>query len=255
MSIIKPEVYGQPEKHFEAILFKKQNNKVYSYLDNKLHKKRLTLISEIIREIVDKSINKKMIMINLGCGEGELENQVKSLANLYKIGIDVSLEVLQVGLDRQCFDRVISVDVEKDLDKIDKLPKADFVVAAEILEHIRTPGVFIKKVINPLIKHGGYFLGSVPNIAQIHDVIGLLTGMGESYQTTRPLTDVASGHISFFSIHSLLTTLKYAGYSDIKVMGNGVRINRNGDKNSFCLSKLPFFINFSDRFIFKCRKL
>lgn len=249
------EVYSQPEKHFEAELYKKQRTNAVFYLTNCLHKRRLKLLAEIIKNISIENNNKKLIMINLGSGEGELEGQIKSITNLYKIGTDVSSEALKVGMKKKLFNRAISVDIEKDLDKIKSLPKADIVIAGEILEHLKHPGVFIKENVKPLISKGGYFIGSVPNMAQLFDVIGLLTGRGESYQTTRPLTDITSGHISFFSIHSLLKTLKYAGYKEIVIKGNGVRIKKKGDKNLFFLSKLPFFINFSDRLIFNCRKV
>ena len=255
VSSLRTEVYGQPEKHFEAELYKKKKNNTVFYLNNALHIRRLTILAEIIRKISIENHNKKLTMINLGSGEGELERQVKSLTNLYKIGIDVSSEALGVGVKKKLFDRTISVDIAKDLDKVKSLPKADIVVAGEILEHLKHPGVFIKENVKPLISEGGYFIGSVPNMAQLYDIFGLLTGKGESYQTTRPLTDITSGHISFFSIHSLLKTLDYAGYEKIGIKGNGVRINRKGDKNLFFLSKLPFFINFSDRLIFYCRKV
>lgn len=246
------EKIGHPEKHFEARLYKTQKKKVVFYLKNNLHRKRLDLLEEMIRSI-SKRINKKMVMINLGPGEGVLESRIKDL-DIYKIGVDVSLEALQSGLNRKLFNRAIATDIEQGLAKIKPLPQADIIVAAEILEHLKHPGLFIKENINHFLKTGGYFLGSVPNLAQFYDVWGFLSGKGGSYQTTRPLTDITGPHVSFFSIYSLRKMLEFAGYEDITIKGNGVRITRNGDKNVFFLSKLPFFINFSDRYIFCCQK-
>ena len=193
-------------------------------------------------------------MLDLGSGEGELEEKIKNVDSLVKIGVDVSQKSLRHGLKRKRYNKIIGVDIEEGLEKINLEGKVDIVVVAEVLEHLRHPGIFIEKEVKPLLKDGGYLMGSVPNMAQIHDIIGLATGRGESYQAYRPLMDFTSGHISFFSINSLKKILRLAGYTNIRIIGNGVRLRRRGDLNLFWLSKLPYFKNFSDRFIFICKK-
>lgn len=249
------ETYGKPQNHFEAKLYKKDKNLAFFYITSNLHQHRLNMIAEQIRQIASKS-DKQITMLNLGCGTGELETKLTDLNNLYKIGVDVSAAALKAGKNKKLFDRIIAVDVmSEEFSKI-KFPKSiDIIVAAEILEHIPHPGIFIKQKIYSLQKKGDYFLGSVPNISQIYDVIGLFTGRGDSYQTTRPLMDSTSGHISFFSLHSLQRVLSFAGYDHISISGNGVRLFRKGDFGFKMLSKITFLKQYSDRFVFSCRKL
>lgn len=248
------EVYGEPYKHFEAELYKRDKSLANFYINSDFHQYRLSLIANQIKKIVEKS-ERKMIMVNLGCGSGELESRLVGLKNLFKIGIDVSKEALNEGFEAGVFDRAIVVDMMGDkFNNIDFPKPIDIVVAAEVLEHIQHPGIFIKEKINSLQVKGGYFLGSVPNMSQLHDVFGLFTGKGYSYQTYRPLTDLTSGHISFFSLQSLKETLSYGGYHNGEIAGNGIRLSRRGDWGLRFLSKISFLKQFSDRFIFYCRK-
>lgn len=250
---IKTDKVASPGEHFESQLYSKQKNRAIFYLANPLHKKRLWIISNLIERIA-KTENKHLILIDLGSGEGELEERIKHLKNVTKVAVDVSEEALNVGLNHERFNTIAVADIERSLEKVVSKNSADIVVAAEILEHLKHPGIFIKKKIRPILKKDGYFIGSVPNMAQLHDILGLISGLGSSYQTTRPLTDITSGHVAFFSIHSLRKVLESAGFKNIKIVGNGVRLKREGDTNLFFLSKLPFFKNFSDRFIFCCTK-
>lgn len=242
---------GHPESHLEAKLYKRGRKKAFFYLGSTLHKRRIRIIEGLIRKSVTVA-NRKYTLLNLGPGEGELERRILDL-NIYKIGIDVSEEALNFGLKRKRFDKVIVADFERNIGKINT-PKVDILIVSEVLEHIKHPGVFVKDKIKPLIKDGGIIIGSVPNMSQTHDIIGQIFGTGHCYQTARPLTDVESNHISFFSIKSLEEMLGFCGFREIKIIGNGVRIFRKGDVNSFVLGKLPFFRNFSDRLIFVSKK-
>jgi len=250
---IELEIYGEPYKHFEAELYKRNKNLATFYIKSNFHQYRLSLIVDQIKRIVEKA-KKKVVMVNLGCGTGELESKLVGVENLYKIGVDVSEEAITEGIKAGLFDRAIVADMTEPIfEKIDFPKPIDIVVAAEVLEHVQHPGVFIKNKISVLQNKGGFFLGSVPNMAQLNDVIGLFTGKGYSYQTTRPLLDSTSGHISFFSLESLKNTLSFGGYNKVKIAGNGVRLFRKGDFGYRFLSKIPFLKQFSDRFVFSCQ--
>lgn len=241
--------------HPEAILYRQIGHETYFYLASSLHKKRMDLLAGSIVRTASQT-SSRVTMLDIGAGEGELESRLEGLNNLEKIAVDVSPEAMNVGFENGYFNKTIVVDVE-DPDSLKKQlggEKMDIIVAAEILEHLRHPGVFVRENLIPLLKSGGSFIGSVPNAMQIHDVLDIVTGRGGSYQLTRPLMDSESGHISFFTAFALKKVLEFAGLENVTIVGNGVRLHRNGDKSSELLLKVPILKNFPDRFVFSATK-
>ncbi len=89
------------------------------------------IISEISRE---KDIDKKMSILDIGCGDGNILNYIKSKINLGNVyGADSSKFALkkadQFGIKTYLLE---SLSVEE----VKKLPNTDYIILLEILEHI-----------------------------------------------------------------------------------------------------------------------
>jgi GT2 family glycosyltransferase/2-polyprenyl-3-methyl-5-hydroxy-6-metoxy-1,4-benzoquinol methylase len=86
--------------------------------------------------------------------------------------------------------------------------KFDYVILADVLEHLHDPGALLRCV-RDFLRPEGELLLSVPNIAHFSIIEGLLEDRFE-YGPTGLLDE---GHIKFFTRRSLARTLKDAGFA------------------------------------------
>jgi 2-polyprenyl-3-methyl-5-hydroxy-6-metoxy-1,4-benzoquinol methylase len=96
------------------------------------------------------------------------------------------------------------ITVYKDIDKLvmDDGEPFDLISMAHVLEHIPDPVAYLVKLRQNMLTPGGYLLLEVPNLF-VHD----------SFETA---------HMSSFSIHTLIQTLKKSGFSILESMKHGM---------------------------------
>lgn len=83
----------------------------------------------------------------------------------------------------------------------------DFIIFADVLEHLRNPQAIVKKV-KKYLKQGGRLLFSVPNVAHNSVIYNLLCNEFQ-YNAVGLLDDT---HIHFFAYHSIRRMIRECGY-------------------------------------------
>jgi len=110
------------------------------------------------------------LVLDLGCHSGALRDFLPS--NTGYIGIDISDDALK----KQKFDAVCA--------DVSYLPFKDnvfdCVFAVEVLEHLYSPRKCVKEVWR-ILKHGGEFIVSVPNLAMVLNRLKILLGKHPHY--------------------------------------------------------------------------
>lgn len=100
--------------------------------------------------------------------------------------------------------------------------KFDYIVFADVLEHLRDPKTVLDRC-KLLLKHEGSVLLSVPNLAHNSVLINLMNN--EFEYTSVGLLD--NTHIHFFTKNSLENMVSQAGYFPIKRMATYSKVGTN----------------------------
>jgi 2-polyprenyl-3-methyl-5-hydroxy-6-metoxy-1,4-benzoquinol methylase len=146
-------------------------------------------------------------ILDLGCSGGLLSDRVRALGHTVT-GVDI-VELPTVG-DR--VDRFIQGDLDKGLPReIDGEGPFDVVLAADVLEHVRSPELVLdqcREVLTPR----GVLVASVPNFG--HWYARTRTGLGRFDYDQRGIFD--NGHVRFFTRSGFLRRLRAAGFRVVR---------------------------------------
>jgi hypothetical protein len=236
-------VDGSAKKHIEAQDFSKVDNlrNHFFYLEKGgLHRRRIEMLADLGVYEIRKALSKKgtASVINFGPGPFPFERVLTSKLSkeerrkTHICGLDVSRDMLFYGLSTNYIDRGIAVDISSKGPEylIQRLPTADVVIFAEILEHIFHDAQVFKEQMIPWLKRTNAFLiGSVPNAVQLPELIPLMTGTGSPHQLARPIFDKKNDHVSHHSVESLLHMIDEWGYRESGIVSNAVRLEKDGD--------------------------
>ncbi|MBS7610479.1 class I SAM-dependent methyltransferase [Candidatus Bathyarchaeota archaeon] len=165
--------------------------------------------------------------LDVGCGYGDITAEVAKTVGAREVyGIDLDKDALESMKNRGF--KVFNLDVSKD-----KIPLSDgsieLVTAFELIEHLLNPDHMLKEVFR-ILKSGGQFLLSTPNLASWANRIALLLGY-QPYNAEISTEIVAgvpwraysfakpSGHIRPYTLRALKELLSYYGFTVVKVKG------------------------------------
>lgn len=149
-----------------------------------------------------KYLYPKQKVLDVGCSVGELGANIKERFGSYVYGIDISPQSVEYAKKR--LDKVLIADIENDFELDER--NFDVIILADILEHLYDPWNCIKEF-KKYLKVGGYFIISVPNVANWHIRLKLLLGNFD-YGEAGILDDT---HIRFFTFKSIKKLLNNAG--------------------------------------------
>jgi SAM-dependent methyltransferase len=166
-------------------------------------------------------------VLDLGCGDGSRygASLIAAGINLYGIDIsDVAIESAQkVGIKAQVAPLDLPLPFESD--------SFDGAICLEVFEHLIDPEFGAKEVLR-ILKPGGLFLASVPNIAAWRNRAELLF-LGHFKPGGSPITSRAypwrDPHIRFFSMRAFRSMFLHAGFS----------VERHGGLDVQFLSSMP----------------
>lgn len=150
-------------------------------------------------------IGKNKDVLEFGCSSGYLGRAL--LKKGCRItGIDINLSALNRA--RRYYEKVISGDIET-LDFSKKLgnKRFDFLIFADVLEHLKNPKEALLKA-HKYLRKDGLLIVSVPNIAHASVRLELLTGDFE-YEKLGILDET---HLKYFTKKSILRLLDESGY-------------------------------------------
>lgn len=116
-------------------------------------------------------------VLDVGCSIGQLGAELKTRKRCTVIGVEINQRAAQIA--RPLLDEVHILDVEK-LDFAAQFPgtKFDYVVFADVLEHLRNPAEVLRNAQRVLTPNGSILL-SIPNIAHGAVRLALLEGKFE----------------------------------------------------------------------------
>jgi len=155
------------------------------------------------RHIFGLVTGKSLKILDIGCGEGELGRILKHKGNtVYGIEYEKrGYELSKKKLDKVLFGDISSLQLPKDWKDF------DYVIFADVIEHLYDPGSVLKKI-KPLLKKGGFVLISTPNIANWLIRLRLLLGRFD-YKESGVMDKT---HIRFFTLRSLKKLINETGY-------------------------------------------
>jgi SAM-dependent methyltransferase len=147
------------------------------------------------------------------------------------MGIDLSLTLAKEARRRQM------LSVCGDLDEAD-LPyrdsSFDAVVCCDVMEHVFDPIVFIRRIAR-IVKPGGQFVVSVPNIRYWPRVKSLL--LGYFPRTTGDPNGYDGGHLHYFATRNVAEVFRAASLTDIRSYGFNADPSRRARLVSYSLSR------------------
>lgn len=153
----------------------------------------------LVREIL--KLNKKVTVLDVGCGRGLIGGFLQKYDNVTIDGMDVDEEAIEEAKKYNKYRTFYNSSIEK----IDykELPKYDVIVFGDLLEHLVKPyEVLIKMEKN--LKKDGIILVSIPNIAHV-DIIKNLINNNWNYNTVGLLDTT---HLRFFTEKSFVEMIK-----------------------------------------------
>jgi 2-polyprenyl-3-methyl-5-hydroxy-6-metoxy-1,4-benzoquinol methylase len=160
---------------------------------------------------ISQFIGQNATVLDLGPGSGALGKYLKERKFCIIDGVEKNLEYL--ADNKSYYRNLYSGDLESNhwLELISQ-NKFDFVVLADVLEHLRAPDDLLRRLAATL-KPDGHLLLSVPNIAHAGVILELIEGKFE-YRNDGLLD---STHIHFFTRTSLIKLLSNCGYIIVRM--------------------------------------
>ncbi|MEK4262972.1 MULTISPECIES: glycosyltransferase [Paenibacillus] len=171
-------------------------------------------IINFIQEPLDKELN----ILDIGCACGgallEIKNKYKQ-SNLY--GIELNEYAAEVAA---LICEVYSINIENnDLPFNDEF--FDYIILADVLEHLVNPWTIVNKL-KRILKKDGKLLISVPNVMHV-SVMRNLIAKGEWKYEDAGIMDRT--HLRFFTYQSIQDMLNEQGYSNIVIEGTTINLS------------------------------
>jgi 2-polyprenyl-3-methyl-5-hydroxy-6-metoxy-1,4-benzoquinol methylase len=110
-------------------------------------------------------------VLDIGCSSGQLGAALKKQKQVHVIGLDIDKD--DVELAKHNLDEAYVSNIETD--DLSQYGTFDYVMMADVVEHLMNPIAALKKV-RKLLKPGGKFVFSIPNMANVTTRIELLKG-------------------------------------------------------------------------------
>lgn len=163
--------------------------------------KKITLILNIIP-------NKKLTLLDVGCGNGIITKDIaEHKPNLNIIGIDISPKAIKEA--RKICPKGKFFEINEDGNFPIQDSSADFVFCSEVIEHIFDTSKFFGEL-NRVTKRNGKILLTTPYHNVVKNILIALFGFENHYSPT-------GAHIRFYTKKSLVCTLKKHGFVPTKI--------------------------------------
>jgi 2-polyprenyl-3-methyl-5-hydroxy-6-metoxy-1,4-benzoquinol methylase len=159
-------------------------------------------------------------VLEFGCATGYMSAVLRGRLGCSVTGIELRPEAAELA--RPHCERVIVGDAERlDLTQVLGATRFDAIVFADVLEHLREPGVLLSRL-PPFLAEGGAVVASIPNIAHGSVRLALLNGEFR-YRATGLLDNT---HLRFFTRESVEELFEQAGYAITRWLRRRMDIGR-----------------------------
>lgn len=169
------------------------------------------------KEFIYPAIRPESRVLDLGCWTGRLGDKLKKEKSCYVVGVEINKKAIALAKSR--LDEVYQIDLDQPELLVKSIKqKFDFIILADVLEHLKDPEkllVLLKQFLNK----DGCLLISVPNIAYWRKRLSLLCGKFE-YEKTGILDET---HLRHFTKASAKEMIEKAGYQIEKIYFTGTK--------------------------------
>lgn len=157
------------------------------------------LMNEHKRKLIAQLIDPGSTVLDIGCGDGSLLAYLQETKAIVPFGIDVS----SVSCERA---RLKGIKViEADITREDvPIPKADFIILSEVIEHLANPEVLLGRLRDRFDRG---LLIDIPNSGAINDRLRLLFGRFPKQWVFHP-----AEHLRFWTIRDFVFLCQQLGY-------------------------------------------
>ena len=146
-------------------------------------------------------------VLEFGCATGYMSGVLKERLGCRVTGIELSPEA--AALAQECCDRVVAADAETlDVERVFGDERFDAIIFADVLEHLRDPGIVLQRI-RALLAEGGAVVASIPNVA--HGSVRLALLGGEFRYRDAGLLDRT--HLRFFTRETVQDLFEGSGYA------------------------------------------
>lgn len=174
--------------------------------------------------IIANQVKEKSICLDVGCAVGYIGQCLSKEKHCDIFGIEIDATARDIAQKKKCYKKIYDFSItdfenEKYQNFFKEQHKFDYIIFADVLEHIYNPDEIIYRFSKKLNKNGK-ILVSVPNIAHI-DIIRGLTNRKFNYNNKGLLDNT---HIRFFTKNSFLEMIegineKYNENFSAKIVG------------------------------------
>ncbi|MEK7070936.1 MAG: class I SAM-dependent methyltransferase [Patescibacteria group bacterium] len=163
--------------------------------------------------IIQSLVNKESHLLDVGCNTGFLAKSLKK-KNVTSDGIDINREALKIA--RKYCRNVFRRDLYLSKLSLGK-KKYDYIVFADVLEHVPRPDLLLKDS-RKYLKKNGTVLISMPNVARLEIRLQLLFGKF-NYTYGGILSE---DHLRHFTKESAIRMIEDAGFTVLKSIPTGL---------------------------------
>lgn len=188
-----------------------------------------------IIDMIQAEKSKPVEVLELGCAMGSTLNRIKrNWPNAKAYGVEYDDAVVRVA---EKMGNIIQGDVET-MEIPYRIGQFDYIICADVLEHLRNPKDALKRFI-PFLKDDGCFLISLPNVRH-YGVIMMLALEGRFDYAADGILD--STHLRFFTRDNAKEMIESAGLQVLDIRRN---YNGHPEDNEY-ITKLTQSFNVQD---------
>lgn len=161
--------------------------------------------------VIGDQISAPSCVLDVGCGTGALGRYLRARPDIVIDGITINEQ--EAAIARPDYRKMLIADLEAyDLAQYFEAGAYDFIVCADILEHLRQPKRLLAEL-TPLLRQNGRLLISVPNLAYCGLIAELLAGEFRY----RPEGLLDETHVHFFTRQSALELMRESGLYTVAI--------------------------------------
>ncbi len=176
-------------------------------LENRWVSDTVSYLGKVRRDLIEPISHGPNYVLDVGCGQGETGKILKEEGKAaFMAGIELSPDAAKVAT--QYLDLVLCGDACSILHHQDALPRFDYILLGDVLEHVTDPWELLM-LLRRFLKPKGYLILTTPNIRHWRVIIELLI-RGDWRYRGRGVFDYT--HLRFFTKRSLKRILAKCGY-------------------------------------------
>lgn len=199
----------------------------------------------IISTVNTFAVDRHIKILDIGCGDGSLLQQMSRCGDLY--GVDIAEAQIEIAKQKGVDACYCSIDRDL-LPYNDKL--FDVIISSEVIEHVLVPDKLLVEA-HRVLKDDGIFIVTTPNLAGFGKRLLLLVNKNPFIECS-PLQNGAVGHLRYFIFSTLLTLVKRYEFELVKFTSDVINFDKYGLINSKVLARM--FPAFGRSLIFVLRK-